>query len=194
MFCSKCGAELKDGAKFCVKCGNPLNGQAPGQQMTGFPQQGGQQGAGNNFSAMFDEIKQSTQNGTIKDFILSHFNIIALAGALLMFIGLFPDFMSVDFLGATIGAPLIKGGDGVIVLIVTLICAALATFGMHKGTITCAVINLVVILIDVNSDGAEMLDVGAGFVIILIGTLVTIGAGAMGIMYAKQGKKLPLQK
>ena len=25
MFCSKCGQEIKEGARFCPKCGNPIN-------------------------------------------------------------------------------------------------------------------------------------------------------------------------
>ena len=39
MFCSKCGEELKEGAKFCQKCGAPVNaqGQAPAQNVA--PQQ-----------------------------------------------------------------------------------------------------------------------------------------------------------
>ena len=39
MFCSNCGEELKEGAKFCQKCGAPVNaqGQAPAQNVA--PQQ-----------------------------------------------------------------------------------------------------------------------------------------------------------
>lgn len=33
MFCSKCGAQLEDSARFCDKCGNPMNG-APVSQNT----------------------------------------------------------------------------------------------------------------------------------------------------------------
>lgn len=32
MFCSKCGAQLQDGAKFCPSCGAPAGATAPMQQ------------------------------------------------------------------------------------------------------------------------------------------------------------------
>ncbi len=32
MFCPYCGAEVKDGARFCVTCGNPVQSQ-PAQTM-----------------------------------------------------------------------------------------------------------------------------------------------------------------
>lgn len=34
MFCRKCGQEIKEGAKFCVKCGTPVSGDAPFSQNT----------------------------------------------------------------------------------------------------------------------------------------------------------------
>ena len=32
-YCSKCGAELKKGVKFCEKCGNPLNGEGKKEEI-----------------------------------------------------------------------------------------------------------------------------------------------------------------
>ena len=33
-YCSKCGAELKEGVKFCEKCGNPVDGESTNKGST----------------------------------------------------------------------------------------------------------------------------------------------------------------
>ena len=199
MFCSQCGAQNNDGASFCVACGAPMKKVTPpqGQQFTQIPtppQYGQQPQQSGSFGEMINDLKMSlTTPGGLLAFILSRFNVIAIGGALLMFIGLFPNFVSASVYGLKIGAALIKGGDGVLVLIVSLICICAGLLGMHKTTIACAAVNLLIIFIDI-ADISGSLDVGAGFVLILLGGLATIAGSVMGIMYAKQGKKLPLQK
>lgn len=43
MFCTKCGAQMPDGASFCTSCGSPLNSTQPVQQPAGQYQQPVQQ-------------------------------------------------------------------------------------------------------------------------------------------------------
>lgn len=209
MFCSQCGAQNNDTASFCAKCGAPIKkpaqAQVPPPQQTYFDpnqqyRQYGQQPYGQpaqtsgSMSELINDLKASfSVPGGFPAFILSRFNVIVLAGAVFMFIGLFPNFMEYSGYGLTIGAALIKGGDGVIVLLSTLVCICAGLIGMHKMTLGCAALNLLVIMIDM-ADAPSSISVGAGFVLILLGGLATIAGSVMGIIYAKQGKKLPLQK
>ena len=35
MFCTKCGAQMADGARFCPSCGNPVSGENPAMAVDG---------------------------------------------------------------------------------------------------------------------------------------------------------------
>lgn len=39
MYCTKCGAQNADGARFCVKCGNQMEGSKPGIKPSGIPKE-----------------------------------------------------------------------------------------------------------------------------------------------------------
>ena len=218
MFCPKCGTQNTDGNAFCASCGATLGqvqqpnvNQQP-QQFGGMPQQPQQFGgmpqqqippqqygapvqSNNPFTALINDIKESLNTpGGLVALIMSRWNVAAIASAIFMFIGLFPNFMTMQVYGIKVGAALIEGGDGVIVLISTILCIAFAVFGMHIGSLVTACINLLVILIDVSGDSAKYMDAGAGFILLMFGSLITIGVSIWGIIAKKQGKKLPLQK
>ncbi|MBR1423249.1 MAG: SH3 domain-containing protein [Ruminococcus sp.] len=72
MFCNKCGAEIKDGAKFCRSCGNLLPAQQPFEQQF-YEQQPfeQQQDIYSNAPQQFDasrQFRQQAQNGYNEQF------------------------------------------------------------------------------------------------------------------------------
>lgn len=179
MFCSQCGAQNNDGTSFCVACGAPMKKVTPpqGQQFTQIP-------------TPPPQYEQQLPSGIVAR-IQSSFNVIALAGAILTFIGLFPNFMSAKVFGVSVGASLIDGADGKIVLVLVLSCLAFALFGKNIGSLICGVLDLIIILVDISSSKAAKLDAGAGFIILFIASLIVIVGSVVGMIYRKQGKKLP---
>jgi hypothetical protein len=53
-FCSKCGAEIPEGSKFCAKCGTPVNGDPSGKSQQPEQQHDIQPTGSNGHSGMAD--------------------------------------------------------------------------------------------------------------------------------------------
>lgn len=164
MFCSKCGAEMKETEVFCSGCGTQnVKVESKNSLMTSL--------SGLN---------------VVGDKSINFVGIIASAVA---FIALFLPYIKVDFFGLSESNNLISTGSGKFLLILILATAALYVIKRDKIALITAAINMVVILyvwIDAGSmikESYGMAKLSFGFFLYLLSAAVIL---AVGILRQKQ--------
>ncbi len=170
MFCHNCGKEIPEGAQFCTNCGTPVGAPAPASEPV-------------------------VPVATAKK---SKMNIIGIIAGAVVALAAFLPFVSVSFFGTTMSKSLMNGGDGILYLIVAALAILFACLGKNIIVGITGVISLVLFFIensslnDVAKDdylgelASSLVQKGAGYYLILIGSIALIVAGVVGFMQKKK--------
>lgn len=189
MFCKYCGAQLKDGSKFCASCGaklesNPSSAKAV-QSNASYENSNYENPVHPNSQHSGAAIPTATIPGNVpltkrkRTFNIGNF--VIWAGCVIAFISLFLPFASASFLGFSQSVSLFDTDDGIF-FIVTIVVTALLNFTRLNllPTIGSAVM-VFFLFIEVNSLNAagSLVNYGPGRIFLIIGTILMIG-GSIG--------------
>lgn len=178
MFCHNCGKEIPEGAQFCTNCGTPVGGTSPAENSAATP------------------VSATTAPAAAGK--KSKMNMIGIIAGAVVALATFLPFVSVSVFGTSISQSLMDGGDGIIYLIVAAVAIVCAALGFNIVVIITGMISLILFFIensslkDVTSDSylgelaSSLIQKGAGYYLILIGSIALIVAGVMGIMQKKR--------
>ena len=170
MFCQNCGKEIPEGAQFCPNCGAPVGAPAPASEPV---------------------VPVVTKKK-------SKMNIIGIIAGAVIILATFLPFVSVSLLGTTASQSLMDGGDGIIYIAVAALGILFACLGKNIIVGIAGVISLILFFIensslnDIGKDAylgelaSSLVQKGAGYYLILIGSIALIVAGVVGFVQKKK--------
>lgn len=180
MFCPKCGSEVEAGKNFCGKCGSPINGNQSGIAPN-TPQINNQQGF---VPQPFMNMPQTIQKQK---------NIPAAVSGAVFALGSFLPFISASVLGFSQSITLMKGGDGIISLILGGLAILFALLGKNVAVTVVGAFSAIFSLFEIGNVGnAVSSEYGAivkkeiGYWCIVLGGLAILACGIYGIISNKK--------
>lgn len=124
---------------------------------------------------------------------LSKGAMVAMVGALVTLVSIFMNWYSYDFLGTAITLKPWEVSTGKLLLVVSLLAAAMAYMGstkskkgMYTGTGAMGVIVILVVMANYPGSDFEGISIEMGFWLSLVGGIVTTVGGVMGMMGMKK--------
>ena len=174
MFCPSCGKEIPEGATFCPNCGatvrkasSPAN--SPNRQLT--------------FPGIINKSKM---------------NIFGIIASVVLLLSSFLPFVSVDVFGSSLSASLMDGPDGIIVIIVAIAGIVFSLLGIDIATIIAGAVAMIIFFVEnaqfseatgddeFGALAAAMIDKGAGYYFLLLGSICLIIAGIIRFIQKKK--------
>lgn len=179
MFCSHCGSQLQDGAKFCTNCGAPTS---PSNDMNY-----------DNYGQYYQNPYQYSGPEMVEKKVRRP-NIIGIVAGICAILCTFLTYAKASLWGVESTQTLIKGGDGVFFIILGVLVIIFALFDMEIGVLIVGILTSILTIFEVydfsdkvnDNIFGDVIERGIGFYLMIIAAIVMVLAGPLWKMITKR--------